>query len=66
MAESVRYEAWVVFGGLIVILVLASVWDFVVRRPWAVLRPLLVFGITGGIWPLPMTIYSWRVTGDAM
>jgi 4-amino-4-deoxy-L-arabinose transferase-like glycosyltransferase len=66
IAESIRYEAWVVFGGLIIIFALIVVWDFRLRRQWASLRPLLIFGITGGIWPVLMMAYSWRVTGDPM
>src|SRR5439155_12580127 len=66
IAESIRYEAWVVFGGLIIIFALIVVWDFRLRRQWASLRPLLIFGIMGGVWLVLMLAYSWRVTGDPM
>lgn len=65
-AESIRYEAWVLFGGLFVILVIL----LRVRQDWRRWRdwlvPILVFGITGGAWPLFMTAYSWHVFGDPM
>jgi len=65
VAESIRYEAWVVFGGLVVILGLMVIPDFKLRR-WIGFRALLVFGISGGLWPVLMMTYSWRATGDPM
>jgi len=66
VAESIRYEPWILFGGLFLILAI------VLRlgpdpRPWGDwLRSVLVFGATGGIWPVFMMAYSWRVFGDPM
>jgi len=66
VAESIRYEAWAVFAALVVILGVMVISDFKLRRQWIGLRALLVFGITGGLWPALMMAYSWRATGDPM
>jgi hypothetical protein len=66
VSQSIRYEAWILFGGLFVILavLLQGASD---RRQWgAWVRSLMVFGVTGGAWPVFMMAYSWRMWGDPM
>lgn len=61
--ESVRYEAWAVFGGLGLILAAFSLsnggW-----KGW--LRPVLTFGVTAGAWPAFMMSYCWRRYHDPL
>lgn len=66
VAESIRYEPWVLFGGLFVLLaVLLRVGPR--RRPWGEsLRSALVFGATGGIWPVFILVYAWHRFGDPL
>ena len=66
VAQSIRYEPWVLFAGLFVILiVLLQVQP--VRRPWGdSLRPVLVFGITGGMWPVFILAYAWQRFGNPL
>jgi hypothetical protein len=66
ISESIRYEAWIVFGTCCILL------PFLDRRApgprqWGKdLRSLMTFGITGGGWPAFMMAYSWRTFGDPM
>lgn len=66
VSQSIKFEAWVLFGALFVGL---AVWLLVAEgamkwRTWW--KPLLVFGITGGAWPVFMMAYSHHVFGDPM
>jgi 4-amino-4-deoxy-L-arabinose transferase-like glycosyltransferase len=65
VAESIRYEAWVLFGGLFFILAILGIrQDLGKRRYW--IKPVLVFGSTGGAWALFMLTYSRHAFGDPM
>jgi hypothetical protein len=66
VAQSIRYEPWVLFGGLFVILViLLRVGPG--QRPWGdSLRSALVFGATGGLWPVFILAYAWHRFGNPM
>jgi 4-amino-4-deoxy-L-arabinose transferase-like glycosyltransferase len=65
IAGSIRYEAWVVFGSLFLIFPLLWIW---VRQGSmkSAFAPLVVFGSTGGAWPIVMMLYCWRTYGDPM
>lgn len=65
IAEAVRYEAWILFGGLGVILAVLQIKDkWSHGLQW--LKPLVSFGVCGGAWPVVMMAYSWRAYGDPM
>ena len=66
IAESVRYEAWFLFGGLFLILAISlrAGADRVSWGDW--LRALVVFGATGGLWPVFIMAYSWHSYGDPL
>ena len=66
ISESIRYEAWIVFG--VSFLLLPVVERMLLGiKPWrAQLRSLATFGLTGGAWPVFMMTYSWRKLGDSM
>lgn len=67
IAESIRYEAWVVFGALFLIFPLLWVWGSARRGPSrSAVLPLAIFSITGGAWPFFMMLYCWRKYGDPM
>jgi hypothetical protein len=64
VAESIRYEAWVLFAGLGLILLIFSLRQKRSQGWWKSLRPLLIFGLTAGAWPAVMTAYSWHAFGN--
>jgi len=68
IAESIRFEAWAIFLTLLVLLPIMLVWGSPQEtwRRWNRFQPLLVFGVTGGIWPVFMMAYCWRAFGDPM
>ncbi|HWW13941.1 MAG TPA: glycosyltransferase family 39 protein [Candidatus Dormibacteraeota bacterium] len=67
VAGSIRYEAWVIFGALVLIFPWLWIWSPIRRGPVnSALMPLILFGITGGAWPLMMMLYCWRNYGDPM
>jgi hypothetical protein len=67
VGESIRYEAWVIFGALFLIFPLLWIWGSARGRPLRpALAPLIVFGIAGGAWPILMMLYCWRNYGDPM
>jgi 4-amino-4-deoxy-L-arabinose transferase-like glycosyltransferase len=67
VAASIRYEAWVVFGALLLIFPLLWVWGPVRRGPMTrAFSPFVILGITGGAWPALMMLYCWRHYGDPM
>jgi hypothetical protein len=67
ISESIRYESWILFGALFVIL---NVLIFTARplgHLWSTwLKPVIVFGVTGGAWPIFMMAYSWNAFHDPM
>jgi 4-amino-4-deoxy-L-arabinose transferase-like glycosyltransferase len=65
VAESIRYEAWIFFFGLVVSLGLASLWKrrFSSRMN---LFSLLVWVAAAGAWPAFMMAYSYHAFGDPM
>lgn len=66
VAESIRYEAWVLFGGLGLILLILSFDQVTLPRWWKHIRPLVIFGVTAGAWPAVMMAYSWHVFGNPL
>jgi Dolichyl-phosphate-mannose-protein mannosyltransferase len=67
IAESVRYEAWIIFAALGLILAGRILLDPTQRwYEWKQLQKVVVFGITAGAWPAFMMSYSWRVFGNPM
>lgn len=66
VAETIRYEPWVLFGGLFLILAILLRVGTGQRPRGDWLRSLLVFGATGGIWPVFSMAYSWYRFGDPM
>ncbi|MGA2966994.1 MAG: glycosyltransferase family 39 protein [Terriglobales bacterium] len=66
VAQSIRYEPWVLFGGLFLILAVLLQME-PSRRPWRDwLRSMLVFGATGGTWPVFTLAYAWHRFGDPL
>jgi Dolichyl-phosphate-mannose-protein mannosyltransferase len=66
ISESIRYEAWVVFGASFILLPLVDRRLLGVKQWGQHLRSLSTFGLTGGAWPAFMMAYSWRAFGDPM
>jgi 4-amino-4-deoxy-L-arabinose transferase-like glycosyltransferase len=68
ISESIRFEAWIFFFGLSVILAISLCRSFDRERSFraSLLSPLLAFGIMGGIWPVFMMWYCYRNFGDPM
>lgn len=67
VAESMRYEAWVFFFAMSVALIgLVVLTNGKVQLGWSQLKPLLVFGCTGALWPTLAMVGSWRAYGDPM
>jgi len=68
ISESIRFEAWIIFLGLSLLLVadIWNKWDRKQRFRVSQLFPLAVFGIAGGIWPAFMMWYCQRTFGDPM
>jgi hypothetical protein len=67
ISESIRFEAWVFFFGIVLLIAFKTVLDS--DRPgglWYRFRPLFVFGIAGGVWPVFMMAYCYRKFGDPM
>jgi len=67
LAGSIRFEAWIISGSLVLIFPLLWVALRVrsgQKHSW--LGPLLAFGGTAAIWPVIMMSYSWRKFGDPM
>jgi 4-amino-4-deoxy-L-arabinose transferase-like glycosyltransferase len=67
VAESIRYEAWIVFAALGMSLVVWVLFHPVHR--WYERRQIqkvAVFGVTAGAWPAFMLSYSWRAFGDPL
>lgn len=67
ISGSIRFEAWVFFGGIVLVLAVLAVLNV---RPqeglWSRFHAVLAFGIAGGIWPLFMMAYCYRKFGDPM
>jgi 4-amino-4-deoxy-L-arabinose transferase-like glycosyltransferase len=66
MAGSIRFEAWIVFGELVLLFGFLSYRGQIQRGLHSIYRPLLVFGTTGGAWPAVMMTYCWRRFGDPL
>jgi 4-amino-4-deoxy-L-arabinose transferase-like glycosyltransferase len=67
LSESIRYEAWILFGGLFVILI-TLLWRRGSPGPsWSrSLMAAIAFGTSGGAWPVFMMAYSWYTFHDPM
>lgn len=65
VAESIRYEAWIVFFGLVVSISLASFWQRRFRSRTS-LFPMLVWVAIAGAWAAFMMAYSYHTFGDPM
>jgi Dolichyl-phosphate-mannose-protein mannosyltransferase len=65
ISESIRFEAWVFFCGMLVLLAFQAPLNTSrqegVRRRFG---PLFAFGIAGGIWPVFMMAYCYQKFGD--
>jgi len=67
IAGSIRFEAWIVFGALFLVFPMLWKWERVSSgRMRLALAPLLLFGATGGAWPIVMMSYCWRVYRDPL
>lgn len=67
ISESIRFEAWVFFGGIVLVLAFLAVLNSSPQKGlWSRFRPVFAFGIAGGIWPLFMMAYCYREFGDPM
>jgi 4-amino-4-deoxy-L-arabinose transferase-like glycosyltransferase len=67
ISESIRFEAWVFFFGMVLLLAFPAIVNLNLERGLrSRLRPLLAFGIAGGIWPIFMMAYCYRNFGDPM
>ena len=67
IAGSIRYEAWIVVGSLLVALALLWIQDARRReRMKSVIASLVTFGALGGAWPAVMMTYCWRKFGDPL
>lgn len=68
ISGCIRFEAWIFFFGMLAILAIALGRDLS-RQPGHFtehLQPLLIFSVTGGLWPAWMMAYCWRNLGDPM
>jgi 4-amino-4-deoxy-L-arabinose transferase-like glycosyltransferase len=65
VAESIRYEAWIFFFGVVVSIGLAALWQRRFRSR-AKLVLLLVWVAIAGVWPVFMMAYSYHTFGDPM
>ncbi|MGO9403370.1 MAG: ArnT family glycosyltransferase [Terriglobales bacterium] len=54
VAETIRLEAWVIFFGLGIILVVLEYQDQASQPAWFArwLKPVVIFGLTAGAWPI--------------
>ena len=66
ISESIRYEAWIVFGASFILLPLVERGFLGVKQWSRNLLSLFTFGLTGGAWPVFMMAYCWRTFGDPM
>ena len=65
ISESIRFEAWIVFGGAFILLPYLE--GFRRSASWyKSLRGPVIFGAAGGAWPAFMMAYCWRVFHDPM
>ncbi len=67
VAESIRYEAWIIFAALGISLVAWVV--FHPSQRWydrRAIQKVAVFGVTAGAWPAFMLSYSWRAFGNPL
>ena len=62
LAAAVRYEAWVLIFA-VGLLLLRIVWRDLNLTARAASKPLLLFAITGGSWPVILMLYNWRTFG---
>ena len=67
ISESIRFEAWILFAGLCVILV-ALLWAKPLHRLSLRdrIRAVFLFGVSGGAWPVFMMVYSWHAFQNPM
>ena len=68
VAESIRFESWIFFGGMALILVVTLLTDHdrAMWTTWAAIAPVFAFGMTAGIWPVFMMVYSAMHFHDPM
>jgi dolichyl-phosphate-mannose-protein mannosyltransferase len=67
IAESIRYEAWVIFAALGIALVACVLFHPTQRwSDWRQIQSVAVFGVTAGAWPAFMMWYSWRTFGNPL
>jgi len=67
ISESIRFEAWVFFFGMVLAVGFLAVLNSGPqggRR--SRFRPLFVFGIAGGVWPVFMMAHCYQKFGDPM
>jgi len=66
VSESIRYEAWIFFFAMFVALAFRGRWANRDSRIGGQIVPPLIFGISGGAWPIFMMSYSWHRFGNPM
>jgi 4-amino-4-deoxy-L-arabinose transferase-like glycosyltransferase len=67
ISESIRFEAWVFFFAMVLLLAYLAVFDSGSREGLLTRsRALLAFGIAGGAWLVFMMAYCYREFGDPM
>ena len=67
IAGSIRYEPWLVFGTLLVVMPLLWMSHPARReRMKALIAPVVVFASLGGAWPALSMAYFWTKFGDPM
>jgi len=68
ISESIRFEAWVIFPALFLVLAMNGWFEWRRGRDFrtALVLPLITFGATGGLWPVFMMWYCRRNFGDPM
>lgn len=66
VSESIRYEAWIFFFAMFVVLALRPWWDTDDSDKKHSVPSFLAFGVSGGAWPIFMMSYSWHRFGNPM
>jgi hypothetical protein len=67
ISESIRFEAWVFFFGMVLLLAFPAVVSLGGQGGlFGDLRAFFAFGIAGGIWPVFMMAYCYHKFGDPM
>jgi 4-amino-4-deoxy-L-arabinose transferase-like glycosyltransferase len=68
LASAIRYEAWAILFMMTILAFICPPEHLNSGNSWHSRRliPLLVFGFSGSLWPIPWLIYSWKQWGHPL